>query len=150
MSKAGFASPAVVIAALLVGVLMGVLGTNLFQSHHPNSPSPLAYSAPQALSSIHDSLAVEAYVDSDGRAQNYRVLSAGKTLPPQTKEHAHFYNLSSGNLYGQTDKRHWPRSNNYWSVWCECITYSAQQRLTCFRVGLQGALPAVKRTHQVR
>ncbi|SRR6266403_1260674 len=90
MSKAGFASPAVVIAALLVGVLMGVLGTNLFQSHHPNSPSPLAYSAPQALSSIHDSLAVEAYVDSDGRVQNYRVLSAGKTLPPQTKEHGSF------------------------------------------------------------
>lgn len=85
MSKVGFTSPAVVIATLLVGVVMGVLGTKLFRAHHPNSPSPLAYSAPQVLSSIDDSLAVEAYVDSNGRVQNYRVLSAGKTLPAQTK-----------------------------------------------------------------
>jgi len=61
----------------------------------------LAYSAPHALSSIDDSLAVEAYVDSDGRVQNYRVLSAGKTLPPQTKNMLTFTTFRPATFMGK-------------------------------------------------
>jgi hypothetical protein len=78
-------SRTVVTVALLAGVLLGVLGTNVFRAHHPNLPSPTAYTAPQPLSTVGDSLAVEAYVDSNGRIQDYRVLSATKNLLPQTK-----------------------------------------------------------------
>jgi hypothetical protein len=63
-------------------VFLGVTGTTLV---HPNSSSPGAYSAPQPLGSIADSLAVEARVDSDGRVQDYRVLSETTDLPPQAK-----------------------------------------------------------------
>jgi hypothetical protein len=78
-------SRTVVTVALLAGVLLGILGTNVFRAHHPNLPSSTAYTAPQPLNTVGDSLAVEAYVDSNGRIQDYRVLSATKKLLPQTK-----------------------------------------------------------------
>jgi hypothetical protein len=79
-------SRTVVTAASLAGVLLGVLGTNVFRARHHNLPSPVAYTAPQPLSTVGDSLVVEAYVDSNGRIQDYRVLSATKNLLPQTKD----------------------------------------------------------------
>ena len=85
MGKDRTYSRTVVAVALLAGVSLGVLGTNVFRAHHPNLPSSTSYTAPQPLSTVGDSLAVEAYVDSNGRVQDYRVLSATKNLLPQTK-----------------------------------------------------------------
>jgi len=89
-ATAGLAS-----AVLTFGFLMGVLALPL-QAGRPDVPLMLN-TAPQleqsafggALSSIKDdSLVIEAYVDSNGRVQDYRVLSSPeepKDLPPQVK-----------------------------------------------------------------
>jgi hypothetical protein len=81
MSNVRSSSFAVVAAAALVGMLVGVAGTKLFRGDHPNVPSPTTYRAPQPLGSIDGSLTVEALVDSNGRVQDYRVLSAATNLP---------------------------------------------------------------------
>jgi Putative zinc-finger len=89
-ATAGLAS-----AVLTFGFLMGVLALPL-QAGRPDVPLTLN-TAPQleqsafgsALSSIKgDSLVIEAYVDSNGRVEDYRVLSnpeEPKDLPPQVK-----------------------------------------------------------------
>jgi len=89
-ATAGLAS-----AVLTFGFLMGVLALPL-QAGRPDVPLMLN-TAPQleqsafgsALSSIKgDSLVIEAYVDSNGRVEDYRVLSnpeEPKELPPQVK-----------------------------------------------------------------
>jgi len=89
-ATAGLAS-----AVLTFGFLMGVLALPL-QAGRPDVPLMLN-TAPQleqsafgnALSSIKDdSLVIEAYVDSNGRVEDYRVLSnpeEPKDLPPQVK-----------------------------------------------------------------
>lgn len=89
-ATAGLAS-----AVLGFGFLMGVLALPL-QAGRPDVPLMLN-TAPQleqsafgsALSSIKDdSLVIEAYVDSNGRVEDYRVLSnpeEPKELPPQVK-----------------------------------------------------------------
>jgi hypothetical protein len=82
MDKLHSGSFVVVAAAVLFGVFLGVVGTILVR---PNASSPRVYSAPQPLASFVESLAVEAYVDSNGRVQDYRVLSEAKSLPPQAK-----------------------------------------------------------------
>jgi hypothetical protein len=78
-------SRTVVILALLAGALLGVLGANVFRAPYPNLPSATAYTAPQPLSVVGDLLAVEAYVDSNGRIQDYRVLSATQNLRSHAK-----------------------------------------------------------------
>jgi len=82
-------------AVVTFGFLMGVLALPL-QAGQPDVPLTLN-TAPQleqsafgnALSSIKgDSLVIEAYVDSNGRVEDYRVLSnpeEPKELPPQVK-----------------------------------------------------------------
>ena len=91
-----------VTVAALAGVLLGVLGTNVFRAHHPNVPPQTSYRAPQLLSTVADSLAVEAYVDSNGRIQDYRVLSsATKNLPPQTKNTLIFTTFRPATFMGQ-------------------------------------------------
>ena len=102
MAKDRTYSRAVVVVAVLAGVLLGVLGTSVFRAHHPNLPSPTAYSAPQLLSTVADSLAVEVYVDSNGRVQDYRVLSSATTnLPPQTKSTLIFTTFRPATFLGQ-------------------------------------------------
>jgi len=89
-ATAGLAS-----AVVIFGFLMGFLALPL-QADSPDVPLVL-YTAPQlqqsafgtALDSItDDSLVIEAYVDSNGRVEDYRVLSNPqemKDLPPQVK-----------------------------------------------------------------
>ena len=100
-------SRTVVTVALLAEVLLGVLGTNVFRAHHPNLPSSTAYTAPQPLSTVGDSLAVEAYVDSNGRIQEAYTGLPGSVgneeAAASNQEHAYFYNISSGNFHGQAD-----------------------------------------------
>ncbi|MGA8153531.1 MAG: zf-HC2 domain-containing protein [Terriglobales bacterium] len=89
-ATAGLAS-----AVVMFGFLMGVLALPL-QAGRPDVPLMLN-TAPQleqsafgsALSSMKgDSLVIEAYIDSNGRMEDYRVLSnpeEPKDLPPQVK-----------------------------------------------------------------
>jgi len=89
-ATAGLAS-----AVVIFGFLMGLSALPL-QAGSPDVPLML-YTAPQlqqsafgiALDSIKDdSLVIEAYVDSNGRVEDYRVLSnpqQTKDLPPQVK-----------------------------------------------------------------
>jgi zinc-binding dehydrogenase len=85
MDKVRSSTAAVASSAVLMGFLLGVMAANLFRAYHPKIRSPMAYIAPQPLRGIDDALAVETYVDSNGRIQNYRVLSAGKVSTPQIK-----------------------------------------------------------------
>lgn len=101
MGKDRTYSRTVVTVAFLAGVLPGVLGTNIFRAHHPNLPPPTTYSAPKPLSTVADSLAVEAYVDSNGRVWNYRILSASKSLPPQIKHTLIFSTFRPATFMGQ-------------------------------------------------
>ena len=101
MGKDRTYSRTVVIGGLLAGVLLGLLGTNVFRAHHPDLPLPIAYSAPQPLSMIADFLAVEVFVDSNGRVQDYRLLSATKKLPPQTKNTLIFTTFRPATFMGQ-------------------------------------------------
>lgn len=84
-------------AMVIFGLLMGFLGLPApLQADNDDVPLMLS-TAPQlqqsafgtALDSINDdSLVIEAYVDSNGRVQDYRILSdhqQGKGLPPQVK-----------------------------------------------------------------
>jgi hypothetical protein len=89
-ATAGLAS-----AVIAFGVLMGFFALPL-QANNPDVPLML-YTAPQlqqssfgtSLDAIKgDSLVIEAYVDSHGRVQDYRVLSnpsESSDLPPQVK-----------------------------------------------------------------
>ncbi|MGC2765560.1 MAG: zf-HC2 domain-containing protein [Candidatus Acidiferrum sp.] len=94
----GFMVPAtagLVTAVLIFGFLMGFLALPL-QAGNPDVPLMMS-TAPQlqqsafgtALESISDdSLVIEAYVDSNGRVQDYRILSSpedAKDLSPQVK-----------------------------------------------------------------
>lgn len=101
MGKDRTYSCSVVTAAVFVGVLLGVLGTNVFRAHRTNFPPPTAYSAPRPLNTVADSVALEAYVDSSGRIQDYRVLSATKNLPPQTKNALIFTTFRPATFMGQ-------------------------------------------------
>lgn len=75
-------------ALLIFGLIMGLLAPPL-QADNPDVPLML-YTAPQlqqssfgAMDSIHgDSLVIEAYVDSDGRVQDYRILSDSADTAP--------------------------------------------------------------------
>ena len=86
-----------VTAIVIFGLLMGFLGLpGQLQADNDDVPLML-YTAPQlqqsafegALGTISDdSLVIEAYVDSTGRVQDYRILSEpepSKDLPPQVK-----------------------------------------------------------------
>lgn len=89
------ATAGLVSTVLIFGLLIGFLPPSL-QANHPDVPLML-YTAPQleqsefgtALESISgDSLVIEAYVDSKGRVEDYRVLSstdANQQLPTQVK-----------------------------------------------------------------
>lgn len=101
MGKDRTYSRTVVTVALLAGVLLGVLGTNIFLRRHPNLPSPTAYSAPKPLSTVADSLAVEVNVDSNGRVWDYQILSASKSLPPQIKQLLIFTTFRPATFMGQ-------------------------------------------------
>lgn len=101
MGKDRTYSRTMVTVAVFAGALLGVPGTNVFRAHHPHLPSLTAYSAPQPLSTVADSLAVEAYVDSNGRVQDYRVLSGTKNLPPQTKNALIFTTFRPATFMGQ-------------------------------------------------
>ncbi|MDP9159045.1 MAG: zf-HC2 domain-containing protein [Acidobacteriota bacterium] len=84
-----------VAAVLIFGLLTGVLASPL-QAQYPDVPLML-YTAPQLQQSAfgtgldaiqEDSLVIEAYVDSNGRVQDYRILSnpdEGKDLPSPVK-----------------------------------------------------------------
>jgi hypothetical protein len=91
MNKPRSASPAVVTTAALVGVLLGAIGSNLYRAQHPSLALPSAYTAPQLQevpTSTDGLVTVEAYVDSDGRVEDYRLLSdarGSKNLSPQVK-----------------------------------------------------------------
>lgn len=100
MGKDRTYSRTVVTGALLAGVLLGVLGTNIYRARH-NLPSPTAYSAPKPLSTVANSLAVEAYVDSNGRVWDYRILSASKSLPPEIKHMLIFTTFRPATFMGQ-------------------------------------------------
>jgi hypothetical protein len=101
MGKDRTYSRSVVAVAVFAGVLLGVLGTSVFRALYPNLPSPTAYRAPRPLNTFGDSLAVEAYVDSSGRVQDYRVLSARKNLPSQTKNTLVFTTFRPATFMGQ-------------------------------------------------
>lgn len=84
-----------VAAILIFGLLTGVLASPL-EAQYPDVPLML-YTAPQLQQSAfgtgldaiqEDSLVIEAYVDSNGRVQDYRILSnpdEGKDLPSPVK-----------------------------------------------------------------
>ena len=101
MGKDRTYSRSVVAFAVLAGALLGALGTSVFQTRHPNLPPPRAYSAPQLLSTVADSMAVEAVIDSNGRVQDYRILSATKNLTPQTKNSLLFTTFRPATFLGQ-------------------------------------------------
>jgi len=110
----GFMVPAtagLVTAVVIFGFLMGFLALPL---QADNSDVPLMLNtAPQlqqsafgtALESIaDDSLVIEAYVDSNGRVQDYRVLSSpqdAKGLPPQVKNMLIFTTFRPATFMGQ-------------------------------------------------
>jgi hypothetical protein len=88
------ATAGLVTAVLIFGVVMGLLAPPL-QADNADVPL-LLHTAPQlqessfgAMDAIHgDSLVVEAYVDSDGRVQDYRILSDTgdkSSVPSQVK-----------------------------------------------------------------
>ncbi len=98
-------------AVVIFGFLMGFLALPL---QADNSDVPLMLNtAPQlqqsafgtALESIaDDSLVIEAYVDSNGRVQDYRVLSSpqdAKGLPPQVKNMLIFTTFRPATFMGQ-------------------------------------------------
>lgn len=98
-------------AVIIFGFLMGFLALPL---QADNSDVPLMLNtAPQlqqaafgtALESIaDDSLVIEAYVDSNGRVQDYRVLSSPedtKGLPPQVKNMLIFTTFRPATFMGQ-------------------------------------------------
>ncbi len=111
----GFMVPAtagLVTAVVIFGFLMGFLALPL-QADNPDVPLMLN-TAPQlqqaafgtALDSIKDdSLVIEALVDSNGRVQDYRVLSnpqaEGKDLPPQVKNMLIFTTFRPATSMGQ-------------------------------------------------
>src|ERR1700733_11012115 len=110
----GFMVPAtagLVTAVVIFGFLMGFLALPL-QADNSDVPTMLT-TAPQlqqsafgtALESIaDDSLVIEAYVDSNGRVQDYRVLSSPedtKGLPPQVKNMLIFTTFRPATSMGQ-------------------------------------------------
>jgi Putative zinc-finger len=110
----GFMVPATVglaTAVVIFGFLMGFLALPL-QADNPDVPLMLN-TAPQlqqsafgtSLESIKDdSLVIEAYVDSNGRVQDYRVLSSpqdAKGLPPQVKNMLIFTTFRPATSMGQ-------------------------------------------------
>ncbi|HTT19804.1 MAG TPA: hypothetical protein VMG82_12700 [Candidatus Sulfotelmatobacter sp.] len=94
-------SRTVATVALLAGVLLGVLGTNVFRAYYPNFPSSTAYIAPHPLNTAGDSLAVEAFVDSSGRVQDYRALSPTRNLSPEIKNTLIFTTFRPATFMGQ-------------------------------------------------
>jgi len=105
-ATAGLAS-----AVVIFGFLMGFSALPL-QAGSPDVPLML-YTAPQlqqsafgtALDSIKDdSLVIEAYVDSNGRVEDYRILSnpqQTKDLPPQVKNMLIFTTFRPATAMGQ-------------------------------------------------
>lgn len=91
MIKLRSVSPAVAIAAALAGVTLGVLGSNLYRAQYASVPLPTAYTAPQlqqSPTSTEGLVTVEAYVDSNGRVEGYRLLSdasGAKSLSSKVK-----------------------------------------------------------------
>jgi hypothetical protein len=110
----GFMVPAtagLATAVVIFGFLMGFLALPL-QADHPDVPLMLN-TAPQlqqsafgtSLESIkEDSLVIEAYVDSNGRVEDYRVLSSPqeiKDLPSQVKNMLIFTTFRPATFMGQ-------------------------------------------------
>jgi hypothetical protein len=91
------ATAGLVSAVVIFGVLMGLFGLPSLDAMNRNDVPLLLYTAPELQSSSFgttigsvnaDSLVIEAYVGSDGRVQDYRILSDpadSKNLLPQVK-----------------------------------------------------------------
>jgi hypothetical protein len=91
------ATAGLISAVVIFGVLMGFFGLPSLDAMNRNDVPLLLYTAPELQSSAFgttigsvnaDSLVIEAYVGSDGRVQDYRILSDpadSKNLLPQVK-----------------------------------------------------------------
>lgn len=66
-----------IVSGVVVGIVLGVSGSNFYRANHPRVLKPMVYKPPslqQLLGGTSDVATVGVSVDSEGRVEDYRVL----------------------------------------------------------------------------
>ena len=77
MSKLRIRSSLLIVSGVLIGVVLGVSGSNLYRMNHRRVLRPMVYKPPslqQIRAGTSDVATVEVSVDSEGRVEDYQVL----------------------------------------------------------------------------